>query len=658
MSHAALIGLVLVGAPAGGEVVISFEKVETGKPVPGYTDKDTGVEFALSRPPARSKAAGRVMFFPHLKTDRKGILNAMADESIPVEVRFPKPVSGVTLELWGSIGSAALVEAYDQDGKVVDTAKRDKVPERTGPEQPIPNFKLTVTAPAIASVRFSGAPLGGYLVCDEVRFTPRPEPNEPEKPGPTTYCNPISLPNYPIGRRARDVTAGAPVPKDDWLWLVDRQQQFRELADVSVVWHEGAWYLYPSVDMAWVSTDGGATWRHHPLNVRDLGYAPTIVKHKGKFLLMASESPVYSSASPLGPFQELGPIKLPSGVPGQIDPMLFSDEGRLFYYWGCTPTEGIFGVEVDADDPTRVIGKPAKVIAFEPNKQPWQRLGDWNEQPARGWVEGAWMFKRGGKYYLTYAAAGTENRTYATGCAVGQSPLGPFVPQKINPILRSTTGLVTGTAHGCVVEGPHNSLWAFYTVRAGVVHGFERRLGMDPAHIGEDGELRVDGASSLPRRLPTAAKAAEPAGWLPLNAGPRTVGSSDAPNLSGRLAVDDDLRTWWQPASDDKAPTLASNLTTPGAVVRAVRLVWRDVGLDTKKGAKPGAFRYKVDVRTAADTWTTVIDRGRSTDDLLIDYRECPATPGTAARLVIVGAPPGITPGVAEFTVFADVRRR
>ena len=45
----------------------------------------------------------------------------------------PEPVSNGTLVLWGSIGSAALVEAYDKDGKVVDTAKRDKVPERTGP---------------------------------------------------------------------------------------------------------------------------------------------------------------------------------------------------------------------------------------------------------------------------------------------------------------------------------------------------------------------------------------------------------------------------------------------------------------------------------------------------------------------------------------------
>jgi hypothetical protein len=176
MLYTAMVIGTLAGAAPADEVAITFDKVETGKPVASYTDKDHGVVFAPSRPPAKSKAAGRVMFFPHLKTDRKGILNAMADESIPVEVRFPKPVSGVTLVLWGSIGSAAVVEAYDTDGKVVATAKRDKVPERTGPEKPIPSFELTVRAPAIAYVRFSGAPPGGYLVCDEVRFNPAPAP--------------------------------------------------------------------------------------------------------------------------------------------------------------------------------------------------------------------------------------------------------------------------------------------------------------------------------------------------------------------------------------------------------------------------------------------------------------------------------------------------
>ena len=303
----------------------------------------------------------------------------------------------------------------------------------------------------------------------------------PAAPG-ATYCNPIVLPNYPVGKRARDVTMGDPVPASDFLWLVDKAQQYRELADVTVLWHEGAWYMYPSVDMAWVSKNGGATWEHHPLNVRDIGYAPTVVRHKGKFLLMGSESSVYTSDSPLGPFLELGKIPTPANLPTQIDPMLFSDDdGKLFFYWGCTPKEGIFGVELDPDDPTKLKGAPVKLIGFEPERYAWQRLGDWNENLDRGWLEGAWMLKRNGTYYLTYCAAGTENRTYAVACNIAKSPLGPFKPQKHNPIQRSTTGLMTGTSHGSFVEGPNGSLWSFYTAKAGVVHGFERRLGMDPA---------------------------------------------------------------------------------------------------------------------------------------------------------------------------------
>jgi hypothetical protein len=172
MMHArtiVLTALCCLVAPADDPVTITFDKVETGKPMANYTDQ--GVVFALSRPPSTSRAAGRVMFFPHLKTPRKGILNAMASESIPVEVRFPKPCASVTLVLWGSIGSKAVVEAYDADGNVVDRASGGAVPTRAGPEQPIPSFELKVKASTIAYVRFSGAQPGGYLVCDEVRFT-------------------------------------------------------------------------------------------------------------------------------------------------------------------------------------------------------------------------------------------------------------------------------------------------------------------------------------------------------------------------------------------------------------------------------------------------------------------------------------------------------
>src|SRR3982750_3378709 len=134
MTYAPMIALAILccpGASADEPTVITFDAAETGKPMPSY--KDRGVEFALTPPPKKSRAAGRVMFFPHLKTPRKGILNAMASESIPVRVRFPKPAASVTLVLWGSIGSRAVVEAYDADGNVVDRASRDAVPARTGP---------------------------------------------------------------------------------------------------------------------------------------------------------------------------------------------------------------------------------------------------------------------------------------------------------------------------------------------------------------------------------------------------------------------------------------------------------------------------------------------------------------------------------------------
>jgi hypothetical protein len=176
----------------------------------------------------------------------------------------------------------------------------------------------------------------------------------------STFCNPLPIPNYPLGVRARGVTNGAPLDGDA-LWLADHQEQFRELADPTAVWHEGTWYLYPSVDMAWVSADSGATWQHHRLNIRDIGYAPTVVEHRGRFLLMASGSPLYASDSPLGPFVALGRIQAPrvAGMPGFSDPMLFADEdGRLFLYWGCTQTGGIWGVmETKKDQWTAILDR-------------------------------------------------------------------------------------------------------------------------------------------------------------------------------------------------------------------------------------------------------------------------------------------------------------
>jgi hypothetical protein len=154
------------------ETVIDFEQAQIGKPVTNWVEK--GVVFALAHEPKQTKAAGRVMFFPHLATNHKGILCAIATEQIPVQATFPKGATSVTLVLWGSTGCPAALEAFDKNGNVVDKVAVISVPGRKKPEDPIPMFELTVKAPEIAYIRFSGPRTGEFLAADELRFTSVP----------------------------------------------------------------------------------------------------------------------------------------------------------------------------------------------------------------------------------------------------------------------------------------------------------------------------------------------------------------------------------------------------------------------------------------------------------------------------------------------------
>ena len=155
--------------------------------------------------------------------------------------------------------------------------------------------------------RMPRSPFIAVLVLAAAAASPAQAPDPVAAPrGPQRYCNPIPLPDYPVGRRVRDIVVGEPAGSDS-LWLLPHKEQFRELADPTALWHDGKWYLYPSCDMAWVSSDEGRTWQHRPLNIRDVGYAPTVVRHGGRFLLLASDSEMYASTSPLGPFEKLGP---------------------------------------------------------------------------------------------------------------------------------------------------------------------------------------------------------------------------------------------------------------------------------------------------------------------------------------------------------------
>lgn len=172
-----LVAVCLVAASAmAQEVVVDFEAA-----VPLLTEakanrlekwEEQGVEFRLARAPLKSKGKGLVMFFTHLSNGHKAIVSAMATEPIPLRATFPKPVSRVALEMWGATGTPAVVTAYDADGKVLQEAKLAAVPSKKAAGDPVPIFKLEVSAPRIAYVEVSGAREGEYLAVDAVRFWP------------------------------------------------------------------------------------------------------------------------------------------------------------------------------------------------------------------------------------------------------------------------------------------------------------------------------------------------------------------------------------------------------------------------------------------------------------------------------------------------------
>ncbi len=173
MNRVALLVVTAIALPAAGprEAVIDFEAAEIGKPVPTWTEQ--GVVFSLAGPLEHSKAVGRVMFFPYLPTERKGILNAMAHEQqVPLQAKFPAPVSAVTLVLWGSTGCPAKLQAFDKNDQLVAETAMPAVPGRKAPADPVPQFELTVRAAQIATIRLSGPRTGEFLAVDELRFVP------------------------------------------------------------------------------------------------------------------------------------------------------------------------------------------------------------------------------------------------------------------------------------------------------------------------------------------------------------------------------------------------------------------------------------------------------------------------------------------------------
>lgn len=470
-----------------------------------------------------------------------------------------------------------------------------------------------------------------------------------------SYVNPLPLPEYPLGNWTQK-----PSPSMD-RWLKGYVQDFRELADPSAMYYDGRWYLYPSVSMAYVSSDF-KTWTHHRIQPEKIGdgYAPSVVCHKGKFYMVGCFAGLYVADNPLGPFRELGPIRKPDGtsISDKIfDPMVFSDKGDLYLYYHA---KGLYGTRLNSKDPTKMDTEPI-LLAYPSSDHEWERYGEYNEDPRRSFMEGVWMFEHNGTYYLTFTSPGTANSTYALGAYTGTSPLGPFSYQKRNPVLRKTTGVVPGSGHGSIVEGPGHTLWAFVTSTVGNYHVFERRIGLYPVGIDENGEIFGVPCRDVPLWAPGVSDNpcdGNETGYLPVSVRTIARASSCAEGRTADYAIDDYCRSWWEPSAGDASPELIVDFKNTYDIA-AVRIMWAEPNLDHNNGIWPGAVRFQIFSQPRkSDSWDLIVDCSSNAEDYLIDYRTFEITKSRRIKLVISATAPGVRVGVSEMTVYGKALQK
>lgn len=510
-----------------------------------------------------------------------------------------------------------------------------------------------------------------------------------------TFCNPISFPDYFDGGKTYFPGAFLPVTGR---WHEGQEavchrpaRGYRLMADPDVMYHDGTWYLYGSMNRCYYSTDllhweskritpyrydasgqtkNGNLLTPHEISLYENYVALTAVCVNGRFYIVRSSTNcIYVSDSPFGPFEKAGNFIKPDGSELWVDdPALFEDDGRLYLFFGCGIQTGIQGAELNHEKPWELLCEPVRLVEFC-SETGWQRNGARYQQTDVGWIEGCDVFKHNGRYYLTYAANGTCYDTYNLGVYYSdESPLSGYKPQKNGPFCEKRMGICRGAGHGCVTHGPDNSLWVFYTSVAASTHMFERRIGMDKVTVDADGELHVL-TTDYPQWAPgiTAPNDGENgAGILALNHQNPAWATSAAPGREPFYTTDESMATWWEPDEGDNKRQLVVDLRAEYTVYGA-RVLWKEIGLDEENGAAAGAVRYKIEVAqkppiSAAygenagnadeNMWVTVLDMSDNQTDLLNDYRAFAPQRGTAARLTILDTPKNVKIGVISFILF------
>lgn len=480
----------------------------------------------------------------------------------------------------------------------------------------------------------------------------------------------------------------------------------REAADPSMIFHSGRYYIFASMTLGvWVSDDL-VKWENHrlPDTLPLYDYAPD-VRVMGEYVYLSASKRdnicnFYRTKDILnGPYEE---------IPGSFpfwDPNLFmDDDGHVYFYWGCATETPIYGVEMDRET-MRPIGERHELIFGDPWTKGFERVGvdhsispktdeeveaacqgffaaqgiDAATVPAevlpmirgmfsqRPFVEGAWMDKFGGKYYLQYACPGTEYNIYADGVYVSDHPLGPFRLAENNPYSYHPGGFMPGAGHGSTMRDKSGNLWHASTMRVSVQHSFERRVGIWPAGLDQDGELFCNQRyGDWPIMVPDGETDpwAQPE-WYLLSFGKNVRASSETEEHAPSYAADENVRTWWQAASANEGEWLELDLGQTYDV-RAVQIDFADDKLeipvpgefhtdDTPKyiDDAPMVTRWRLEGSADGETYVTIEDKFDADTDLSHDLVvRADGMPLRYLRFVIREVPYGQRPCVSGLRVF------
>jgi arabinan endo-1,5-alpha-L-arabinosidase len=160
---------------------------------------------------------------------------------------------------------------------------------------------------------------------------------------------------------------------------------------------------------------------------------------------------VATSTEPTGPFEDRdGPLITGARGFEAIDPFAWElPDGTRYVYWGSDQSP-IRAQQLSADG-TELVGEPVDLLSPMPSEE------------YEGLIEGAWMMRHGGFYYLMYsgdACCGPEAH-YAVLVARSASPLGPFERFAGNPILAANEEF-NAPGHHATIRDDAGQDWMLY----------------------------------------------------------------------------------------------------------------------------------------------------------------------------------------------------